>query len=122
MAAKTTSQVDTGEKIRATVVGKVVSVFKGGARLSIQRSNRDNSERWRDYLTVWELFGVNVGDTIETTGDLSASLRFYEGRPQVQVNINSPSPVKIVSKAPVGTVANDPFAGLPAGDPNQAPF
>ncbi|MGO2655216.1 MAG: hypothetical protein ACTH93_05215 [Pseudoclavibacter sp.] len=76
------------DEIMATVEGVVRRAFKAGAVVSIQRSSKDGEDRWKDYVTVWGLFGVSEGDRVRVSGQLSSILRFYEGRPQVQTSLN----------------------------------
>lgn len=100
--------------IKAVVEARVVRTHKAGSTLAIRRQSKDGDERWKDYLTAWGLFGVHEGDLVRVEGDLSASLRYYEGRPQVSVNLNDLTAQEVLEHAAVpGDV--DPATGELAG-------
>lgn len=85
--------------IKALVEGVVERTFQRGARLKIRRESQDGERRWVDYITVWDLFGVKKGDIVKVNGELSYRLTFYEGRPQVDASLNSPTGLEMIQSA-----------------------
>ncbi|MCD7101732.1 hypothetical protein [Pseudoclavibacter sp. 13-3] len=75
--------------IKATVEGMVKRVFKRGSVVEIQRESRDGRQKWLDYVTIWDLFGMQAGDQVRVSGELTSSLRYYNGRAQVQTSLNN---------------------------------
>lgn len=88
--------------IKATVEGMVKRVFKRGSVVEIQRESRDGRQKWLDYVTIWDLFGMQTGDQVRVSGDLTVSQRFYKGRPQLQVSLNNPTAQEKIGHVELG--------------------